>query len=90
MSFVVSINDGDIESDEDVVEKPLIGSRVAVQRESAIHFGTIVSYATLEGRNYYCIEYDDRTTVEVDTIKLPTLQELYIKQMNNDMVGQQK
>ena len=44
----------------------------------------------MEGRNHYCIKYDDRTIVEVDTIKLSRLQQLYIKEMNNDVVGQQK
>ena len=83
-------NDGDSESDEDVVEKPLIRSRVAVKRASAILFGTILSCATVEGRTYYSIEYDDRSIAEVSTLELSTLQELYIKQMNNDVVGQQK
>ena len=83
-------NDGDSESDEDVVEKPLIGSRVAVKRASAILFGTILSCATVEGRTYYSIEYDDRSIKQVSTLKLSRLQELYITEMNNDVVGQQK
>ena len=83
-------NDGDSESDKDVIEKQLIGSRVAERCESAIHFGTILSCATLEGRNHYCIEYDDRTIKQVDTVELSRLQELYIKEINNDIVGQQK
>ena len=83
-------NDGDSESDKDVVEKPFIGSRVAVRRASAIHFGTIISCATLEGRNHYCIKYDDRIIVEVNTIELSRLQQLYIEEMNNDTVGHQK
>ena len=86
----ITNNDSDSKSDKDVVEKPLIGSCVAVLWESAIHFGTIISCAMVEGRNHYCIEYDDRTIVEVDTIELSRLQELYIKEMNNDAVGQQK
>ena len=44
----------------------------------------------VEGRNHYCIKYDDRTNVEVDTIELSRLQQLYIKEMNNDTIGQQK
>ena len=83
-------NDGDSESDEDVVEKPLIGSRVAVKRASAILFGTILSCATVEGRTYYSIEYDDRSIEQVSTLELSILQELYITEMNNDVVGQQK
>ena len=83
-------NDGDSESDEDVVEKPLIGSRVAVKRASAILFGTILSCATVEGRTYYSIEYDDRSIKQVSTLELSLLQELYITEMNNDVVGQQK
>ena len=83
-------NDGDSESDNDLVEKPLIGSRVAVRRASAIHFGSIISCATLEGRNHYMIEYDDRKIVQVNTIELSILQQLYITQMNNDTIGQQK
>ena len=63
-------NDGDSKSDEDVVEKPLIGSRVAVQRASAILFGTISSCATVEGRNHYCIKYDDRGIQQVYTKSL--------------------
>ena len=55
--------DSDSEDDNDVVEKPLISSRVAVLCESAIHFGTIISCAMVEGRNHYCIKYDDRTIV---------------------------
>ena len=83
-------NDGDSESDEDVVEKPLIWSRVAVKRASAILFGTILSCATVEGRTYYSIEYDDRSIKQVSTLELSRLQELYITEMNNDVVGQQK
>ena len=83
----ITNNDSDSENDNDVVEKPLIGSRVAVLRESAIHFGTIISCAMLEGRNHYCIEYDDRIIVEVNTIELSRLQQLYIEEMNNDTIG---
>ena len=83
-------NDGDSESDEFVVEKPLIRSCVAVQRASVILFRTIISCATVEGRNHYCIEYDDRSMKQVETLELSRLQELYIKEMNNDVVGQQK
>ena len=36
-------NDSDSKSNKNVVEKPLIGSRVAVLCASAIHFGTIIS-----------------------------------------------
>ena len=83
-------NDSDSESDNDVGEKPLIGSRVAVLWESVIHFGRIISCAMVKGRKHYCIEYDDRSIKEVDSMELSRLQELYIKEINNDAVGQQK
>ena len=86
----ITSNIGDSESDKDVVEKPLIGSRVAVLWESAIHFGTIISCATVERRKHYCIKYDDRTIEQVDTMELSRLQQLYIKEINNNAVGQQK
>ena len=44
----------------------------------------------VEGRKYYCIEYDDRSIEEVDSMELSRLQELYIKEINNNAVGQQK
>ena len=68
----------------------MIRSRVAVKRASAILFGTILSCATVEGRTYYSIEYDDRSIEQVSTLELSILQELYITEMNNDVVGQQK
>ena len=86
----ITNNDGDSKSDKDVVEKPLIGNRVAVLYEPSIHFGTIISFAMVEGRNHYCIEYDDRSIKQVDTIESSRLQELYIKEMNNNTVSQQK
>ena len=39
----ITNNDSDSESDNDVGEKPLIGSRVAVLWRSVTHFGTIIS-----------------------------------------------
>ena len=49
-----------------------------------------MSCAMVEGRNHYCLEYDDRSIEEVDSMELSRLQELYIKKINNDVVGQQK
>ena len=86
----ITNNDSDSESDNDVDEKPLIGSCVAVLWESVIHFGKIISCAMVEGRKHYCIKYDDRSIEEVDLMELSRLKELYIKNINNDAVSQQK
>ena len=83
-------SDSDSESDNNVGEKPLIGSRVAVLQGAAIHFGTFISCAMVVGRKHYCIEYDDRSIKQIDTMELSRLQELYIKEINNNAVGQQK
>ena len=89
----ITNNDSDSESDNEVGEKPLIGSCVAVLRGSAIHFGPIISCAMVEGRKHQCIKYDDRSIKlfkKVDTMELSRLQRLYIKEMNNNVVGQQE
>ena len=44
----------------------------------------------VEGRKHYCIKYDDRSIEQVDTMELARLQRFYIKEINNDAVGQQK
>ena len=76
--------------DNDVGEQPLIGSRVAVDRGSVTHFGTIFSSAIVEERKHYEIVYNDTSTEEVDSLESSRLQELYINQIDNDTVGQQK
>ena len=86
----ITNNDSDSKSDNNVGEKPLIGSRVAVLRGIVIHFGKIISWAMVEDRKHYCIKHDDRSIENVNSMELSRLQELYIQEMNNDAVGQQK
>ena len=80
----ITNNDSDSERDNDVGEKPLIGSRVTVLWGSVTHFGTIFSSAMVEGRKHYEIVYDDRSIEEVDLLELSRLQELYINKIDND------
>ena len=86
----ITNNDSDSESDNYVGEKPLIGSCVAVLQGSVIHLRKNNFCAMVEGRKHHCIEYDDRSIKEVDLIELSRLQKLYIKEINNDAVDQQK
>ena len=86
----ITNNNSDSESDNDVGEKSLIRSCVTVIQGSVIHFGKIISCAMVEGKKHYCIEYDDRSIEEIDVMELSRLQELFIKEINNDTVGQQK
>ena len=83
-------NDSDSDSEKGVGEKSLIGSRVAVLCGTVIHFGKIISWTMVEDRKHYCIEYDDRSIGNVNLMELSRLQELYIQEINNDSVGQQK
>ena len=77
-------------SDKDVSEQSLIGSRVALMRKSVTHFGTILSSCTVEGMTHYKIVYDDKFQEEADLLELSRHQELYYIEVENDVVGQQK
>ena len=68
----------------------LIGSRVAGVCESVTHFGTILSSHIVKGRTHYEIVCDDMFQGKVDSMELSRRQELYDKEGENDVVGQQK
>ena len=59
-------------------------------RKSVIHFGTILSSRIVEITTRYEIVYNDTFQAEVDLMEFPRRQELYYKERENDVVGQQK
>ena len=59
-------------------------------RKSVTHFGTILSSRIVKGRMHYEIIYDANFQEEVDSIELSRRQELYYKERDNNVVGQQK
>ena len=59
-------------------------------RESVTHFGNFLSFRIVEGRRRYEIVYNDTFQEEIDLIELSRRQELYYKEGDNDVVGQQK
>ena len=86
-------SDNDSNTSDDVCERILIGNRVAVVLVySLTHFRIILPYCILDNRKkYWEILYDDNFDVEVvDAIELSRRQDLYYKEVNNDIVRQQK